>query len=76
MIRKTCKQLPITHEGISDPIVLCMDDLSLKLAKVYHWCTDEQPVWVTNCANAFAIDNNKILWWAYADEVRCLIEAE
>lgn len=74
MLRHTTDVIPkIRDYYISDPLIICTEH-GLRVVRVRLYGEDEQATWMTDCANAFTVDASSILWWAYADEVKALIE--
>lgn len=73
MLRHTTDVIPKIRDYISDPLIICTEH-GLRMARARCYGEDEQATWETDCANAFTVDASDILWWAYADEVKALIE--
>ena len=74
MLRKTPLITPTITEGISERLVVCLDSGEIICAKVCQWDDEDFPAWYTASADSFTVDPSNILWWAYASDVKALVE--
>jgi hypothetical protein len=78
MLRHSPKSLPRMTDGESPKLVAMTTTRGLHVLRVTHsdsFDEDSSPRWSTACGEAWEVEIDDILWWAYADEVRDLIES-
>lgn len=79
MIKHSPNELPRLDDCESPKLVALTASLGLHVLKVTHYDSydeDSIPHWSTACSEAWRIEPADIIWWAYADEVRDLVEAQ
>lgn len=77
--RHRSADIPRIVDGESPKLVAMTTRFGLHVLKVTHYdsfCEESSPCWVTACSDAWSVDPSEIIWWAYADDVQQLIEAQ
>lgn len=70
--------IPKLEDGESAKLVAMTTSYGLHVVKVTHYddYDDEStPWWSTACSEGWKLEPAEILWWAYADDVRNLVES-
>lgn len=78
MFRHPPSDLPRLVDGESPKLIAWTTSYGMHVLKVTDYnCIDEgdEPKWTTACSECWSVDRSDIIWWAYADEVRGLLEA-
>lgn len=78
MARYTPQILPRLIDCESPKLIAMTTSHGLHVLKVTHYDSydeDSTPHWSTACSDGWKVEPEEILWWAYADEVRELIES-
>ena len=78
MVRYSPQVPPRLNDGESPKLIAMTTTHGLHALKVTHYDSfDEEstPRWSTACSEAWTVEPEEILWWAYADDVRNLIES-
>ncbi|CAM3179027.1 hypothetical protein BZK31_07375 [Pseudomonas floridensis] len=78
MIRHSPSDVPRLIDGESPKLIALTATYGLHVLKVTDYnCIDEgdEPNWSTACSDGWSVERTDIIWWAYADEVRELLES-
>ncbi len=78
MIRYSAAQTPRLNDGESPKLIALTTTYGLHVLKVTDHSLDNEdpePTWRTACADAWSVETDDIVWWAYADEALAHLEA-
>ncbi|MGG2621659.1 hypothetical protein [Pseudomonas aeruginosa] len=78
MVRHSPQSLPLLNDGESPKLIALTTTHGLHVLKVTHYDSfdaESTPCWCTACSEAWTVEPADVVWWAYADEVRDLIES-
>lgn len=76
--RHSAEDNPRIVDGASPKLIAMTVNYGLHVLKFTDYnCFDEDdsPQWVTACSEAWTVEREDIIWWAYADDVQALLEA-
>lgn len=79
MIKHSPNEIPRLDDCESPKLVALTVSHGLHVLKVTHYDSfdeDSTPHWSTACSEGWKIEPSDIIWWAYADDVCELIEAQ
>ena len=78
MVRHSPLDIPRLVDGESPKLIAMTTRYGLHVLKVTDYnCIDEgdTPNWSTACSEGWSVNQAEIIWWAYADDVRELLES-